>query len=127
MMSLKWILFILISIIAYFIAIIGIAFVYSLIPSLKENPVLDIYIMPSVINLIGIVIYYFTGNAIIDTKNEKTTKTINIILSIIIIIIQVAFLFPSYKSEEYNKIISSIVGLLAGLVALFETLKNEKP
>lgn len=127
MMSIKWILFIPISILAYFIAIIGIAFVYSLIPSLKENPVLDIYIMPSVINLIGIVVYFFTGNAIIDTKNEKTTKTINIILSIIIIIIQVAFLFLTYKSEEYNKIISSFVGLLAGLVALFETLKNEKP
>lgn len=125
MKLLKWMLFIPISVIAYFIAMIGIAFFYNLVPSLYENPILDIYIMPILTNLIGIVFCFFTGNAIIDTKNERTTKTVNIILSIIIIIIQVAILFLSYKSEEYNKVISSIVGLILGVLALVETLKNK--
>lgn len=118
------ILFIPISLVAYFIAIIGMAFIYNLIPSLKENLFLDYYIMPSVINIIGIIFYFFVGNAIIDTKTGNTSKSTNIILSIIIIVIQIIFSVLAYKSDEFNKIISSIVGCIVGILALTDSTKK---
>lgn len=126
MKSLRWILFIPVSLVVYFIAITGMAFIYSLIPSLKENPFLDYYIMPAVINIVGIFIYFSIGNAVIATKNEKTSNKVYIILSIIILIIQVLFLMAYYNGEEYHKIISSIVGCVVGALPLVDLIKNKK-
>lgn len=126
MKSLKWILFIPVSILAYLIGIVLFAFVWNLIPSKEENPLLNKYIMPSIINIVGIIIYFFIGQAILSEQKEKTNQKVNLALSIIIITIQCVFLYFSFVSDEYNKIISSIVGCIVGILALFDSIKKHK-
>ena len=121
----KWFLFIPASVVAYFVSIFIMAFLWNLIPSNQENDVMNHYIMPVIINIIGIILFFIIGLSFFSNLNPPELRKVKITQSISIILIQVILLYLSFKYIEYNKIISSIIGGIVGVLALIETKKQE--
>ena len=121
----KWFLFIPASVVAYFVSIFIMAFLWNLIPSNQENDVMNHYIMPVIINIIGIILFFIIGLSFFSNLNPPELRKVKITQSISIILIQVILIYLSFKYIEYNKIISSIIGGIVGVLALIETKKQE--
>lgn len=124
MKILKWIIFIPIAFLGYYLFIIILGFANNVLtaPPPNDNPLLNNYILPIIINVIGIFSYFFIGNKIIQSTNEVDNlterKISNILLFIIIIIVSSYFASMSFKEDEYYKGIVNFVNIFASIIAL---------
>ena len=133
MKILKWIIFIPISFLGYYLFIIILGFANNILtaPPPNDNPLLNNYILPIIINAIGIFSYFFIGNRIIQSTNEidnlTERKISNILLFITILIISISFAYLSFRDHEYYKGIVNSVNVFACIIAfLINYLKPNK-
>lgn len=123
MKILKWILFIPVAFLGYYIFIIILGFANNILtaPPPNDNPLLNNYILPIIINAIGIFSYFFIGNKIIQSTNEVDNlaerKISNILLFIIILTVSICFAYLSFKEDEYYKGIVNSVNVFASIIA----------
>lgn len=124
MTILKWIALISICFVIYIITMIIISFIWYLIPSFEENIILEL-IVPTIINIIGIIAFFLAGHSFVSNTNLSLTSKINIILSIVMLFIQLIFLYLNYSSEKsVSKILASVIGCFISIGALYDSLKN---
>lgn len=124
MTRLKWIVLIPLCFAVYIITIIITSFIWYLIPSFKENVVLEL-IVPTIINVVSIIAFFLVGHSFISNSNSSLTYKINIILSVVMLFIQLIFLYLSYSSKEsISKILANAVGCFISIWALYDSLKK---
>jgi len=132
MKVLKWILFIPISAVIYYLFLFILVIVNNLFtaPPPNDNPILNNYIIPIIINAIGIATYFFVGNMIIQYTNKVDNKLerliSNICLLITISLASIYFGYLCFRDDEYYKGIINIVNLLVSGVAFLVHYKKEK-
>lgn len=123
MKTLKWIIFLPAAFLGYYLSVIILSLIkhFFTFPPPRDNPLVFNYILPIVINVVGVFTYYYIGNKIIQSTNNDHNliqrKISNILMLILILSVSIIFAYISFNENEYFEGIVSIINILASIVA----------